>query len=159
MTLAERQEALRVEAVEYGEAKARAGFWSRGEAVERAREEIEALVGPDPGARGHAFFLGVDDGDRRVGWLWCGPVPGSETSRRKRWLFQIVVDEALRGHGYGRALLAAAERRLAGEGVRELSLNVFRGNTVAVHLYRASGYEVTFQGEQNLEMRKRLGPP
>ncbi len=158
MTDDERGAALDGEAAEYGEAKARAGFWSREVALERARKEIASLVGPDPAARGHAFFNGVDDDGRRVGWTWVGPIPGGRPSRTKRWLFQIVVDEPLRGQGYGRALLTAVERRLAEEDVRELRLNVFRYNEVAIALYKTAGYEIVRDEPRNLEMRKGLAP-
>lgn len=157
MTDNDRTAALDGEAAEYGEAKARAGFWSRDVALERARKEIASLVGPDPATRGHAFFVGVDADGRRVGWAWVGPIPGARPTRTKRWLFQIIVDEPRRGQGYGRALLAAIERRLAEDDVRELRLNVFRYNTVAIALYRSAGYDVTEDAPRNLEMRKVLG--
>jgi len=158
MTDAERDDALRAEAVDYAEAKARAGFWSREESLPRAREEIAGLVGPDPAKRGHAFFVGLDDAGDRVGWVWIGPVPGSEPSRTTRWLFQIVVDPPRRGKGYGRGLLQAVERHLQGEGVSELRLNVFAWNSIALALYRSSAYDVLSESERNLEMRKRLSP-
>lgn len=156
MTAAERDEALRQEAIEYAEAKARAGFWSREESLARAQQEIAGLVGPNPEKRGHAFFVALDEADRQVGWVWHGPVPGSKTARGRRWLFQIVVDEPRRGKGYGRGLLRSVERQLRRDGVRELYLNVFRWNEVALALYRRSGYEVVSEGERNLQMRKRL---
>lgn len=156
MTDEERASALDREAAEYGEAKARAGFWSRDVAPDRARTEIASVVGPDPAKRGHAFFFGVDPEGRRVGWTWVGPIPGSRPTRTKRWLFQILVDEALRGQGYGRALLAAVEQRLAEDEVRELRLNVFRHNVVAIALYSSAGYDVVRDEPRNLEMRKAL---
>ncbi len=146
------------EAAEYGQAKARAGFWAVDVALDRAREEIASLVGPDPTKRGHAFYFGLDADGRRVGWTWVGPIPGARRSRTKRWLFQIIVEEALRGRGYGRSLLTAVERRLAKQGVRELRLNVFRYNTVAIALYKSAGYDVTRDEPRNLEMRKLLAP-
>ena len=156
MTDAERDEALRQEAAEYAEAKVRAGFWSRDESLDRARAEIAALVGPDPAARGHEFLIAIDGAGRRVGWLWHGPVPGADASRTTRWLFQIAVDEAERRKGFGRGMLVALEADLRKRGVPELSLNVFRWNTVALTLYRSSGYAIASEGERNLEMRKRL---
>lgn len=157
MTPAERRDALEREAAEYGEAKARAGFWPHEDALTRARKEIASLVGPDPEAPGHAFFFGVDADGRRVGWVWYGPVPGARTSRGKRWLFQILVEEEFRGRGVGRVLLGAVERRLASEGVRELRLNVFRWNSIAIALYTTAGYDTLREGERSLEMRKFLG--
>ncbi len=156
MTDDQRAAALEGEAAEYGEAKARAGFWPRGVARDRAREEIASLVGPDPAKRGHAFFFGVDANGERVGWTWVGPLPGARPVRTQRWLFQILVDERLRGRGYGRGLLVALERHLAAEGVRELRLNVFRHNEVAIALYSSAGYEVVRDEARNLELRKAL---
>ena len=156
MTAEERRDALEGEAVDYAEAKARAGFWPREGSLGRARDEITSLVGPDPGRRGHAFFFGVDAAGDRVGWVWYGPVPGPAAAPRTRWLFQIVVDEGLRGLGLGRALLQAVERRLLDEGMEELRLNVFRWNAVATALYASAGYDVVSEGPGSQEMRKRL---
>jgi len=159
MTDAERESALEHEAVEYAEAKVRAGIWSAEESLRRSREEIRGFVGDDPSAGGHEFFMGVDASGRRIGWLWLGPVPDLAAPPRRRWVFQIVVDPEERGRGYGRGLLRAAEDHVRETGGREIALNVFRWNAVAVSLYRTSGYEVAFQDEKALEMRKRLPSP
>ena len=156
MSDAERREALEWEAVDYAEAKARAGIWAREGSLDRARDEIASLLGTDFRERGHAFFVGVDETGRRVGWVWYGPVPGPAPPPGTRWLFQIVVEGNLRGRGYGRGLLSALEQRLVDEGASELRLNVFRWNTSAVALYSSSGYGVVAQGPGSLEMGKRL---
>ncbi|GAA2141811.1 GNAT family N-acetyltransferase [Kitasatospora kazusensis] len=59
------------------------------------------------------------------------------------WVMTVEVEAAQRGHGYGRALMLLAERECLAAGVRELGLNVFSGNTVAVNLYESLGYRVT----------------
>ena len=156
MTEAERHGALDREAVDYAGAKTRAGFWSRKESLARAREEIASLVGPDPAARGHTFFVGVDASGRRIGWVWIGPMPGAGSASGIRWLFQIVVDEGSRGRGFGRSLLRAVEAQVREQGADELRLNVFRWNTVAIALYSSSGYDVLSETEGSLEMGKRL---
>lgn len=156
MTDAERRTALEEEAVDYADAKARAGIWTREESVVRAREEIAGFVGERPADRGHEFFVGEDGAGRRVGWLWLGPVPVPDSPPATRWLFQIVVDPPLRGRGFGRALLRAAEDHVHGTGGSELALNVFRWNAVAVSLYASSGYRVTFEDDKALEMRKAV---
>jgi len=156
MTDAEREAALEQEAVEYADAKARAGIWPRVEALKRSREEIRGLVGTRPADRGHEFFVGLDTADRRIGWIWLGPVPSSDAPRDTRWLFQIVVDATRRGQGLGRGLLRAAEEHVLETGGTQLALNVFRWNSVAVALYTSSGYDTAFQDEKAFEMRKRL---
>ncbi len=158
MSNEERAAALEAEAIDYADAKARAGIWTHEESAARARAEIQGLVGARPTERGHEFYVALDGSGQRVGWLWIGPVPSEGASADARWLFQIVVDAPLRGRGLGRALLRAAEERVLASGRAELALNVFRWNTVAVALYRSSGYDIAFQDDKALEMRKRLRP-
>jgi len=56
-------------------------------------------------------------------------------------LDDLVVEEALRGRGIGRALTAEAERRVASAGVRWLRIAVPGRNREARRLHRPSGYE------------------
>ena len=158
MTNAEREAALQRESVEYADARARAGIWPRDEALARAQEEIRGLVGPRPAERGHEFLVGRDAAGRRIGRIWLDPVPSPGPFLDTRWLFQIVVDSPLRGHGFGRALLRAAEEHVVESGHAELALNVFRWNTAAVALYTGSECGIAFQDDQALELRKRLRP-
>ena len=158
MTDAEREAALEHEAVEYADAKVRAGIWSREGSLLRSREEIHGYVGTRPAERGHEFFVGVTDREGRIGWIWLGPVPTPDAARSTRWLFNIVVDPDLRGRGFGRGLLRAAEEHVLATGRTEIALNVFRWNAVALSLYTRSGYAITFQDERAIEMRKRLVP-
>ena len=48
MTDCQREDALEEEAVEYADAKVRAGIWSREEALDRSHAEIRGLVGARP---------------------------------------------------------------------------------------------------------------
>lgn len=158
MTDAEREGALAEQIVEYADAKVRAGIWTREDSLLRAREEIRSLVGPRPTERGHEFYTGLDDSGRRIGWVWLGPVPSPHAQPSTHWLFQISVEPSLRGRGFGRGLLRAAEERARATGHTELALNVFRWNAVAMALYATAGYETSFRDDQGLEMRKRLRP-
>ncbi|MFC1407762.1 GNAT family N-acetyltransferase [Streptacidiphilus sp. N1-12] len=56
------------------------------------------------------------------------------------WVFDIVVDEAQRGRGHGRALMLLAERECLARGVGQLGLNVFADNRTAQRLYASLGY-------------------
>ncbi|GAA2854565.1 bifunctional helix-turn-helix transcriptional regulator/GNAT family N-acetyltransferase [Nonomuraea rubra] len=62
--------------------------------------------------------------------------PGSATAELKR----MWVAPSARGLGLGRMLLAEAESRAAGHGVRTLRLETNRALTEAIALYRSSGY-------------------
>ena len=57
----------------------------------------------------------------------------------------IEVDDARRGGGLGRALLAAAEQTARKAGYTSIGLNVLGANTVARTLYETSGYVVDAQ--------------
>ncbi|WP_354643496.1 GNAT family N-acetyltransferase [Kitasatospora camelliae] len=59
------------------------------------------------------------------------------------WVMVVKVDEAHRGRGHGRALMQVAERECLAAGVRDLGLNVFSRNAVAIRLYESLGYTVT----------------
>ncbi len=158
MSAEEQQRFLEGKAVTYAEEKSRAGIWMPAEALDRSRAEIRSLVGEEPEAKGHRFFKGMDPAGRRVGSIWVGPPPGRAGDERARWLFDIVVEEDLRGRGYGKALLRATEDLLRWEGREELALNVFAYNEIAISLYTSSGYEVFARYRSGQEMRKRLGP-
>jgi ribosomal protein S18 acetylase RimI-like enzyme len=158
LTAAERNAFLKAEAVRYAESKSRAGVWKPEEAPARAQEELRGLLQGRPGLRGHRFYKGVDGLGREIGWVWIGPVPGSESDRHARWLFQILVKEEFRGQGLGRALLLAAEDQLRSDGVESLGLNVWAFNAVARSLYESVGYETLARYPAGAEMRKRLVP-
>ncbi len=55
----------------------------------------------------------------------------------------VEVSPAHRGRGHGRTLMLLAERECLAAGVRNLGLNVFADNAVAVRLYGSLGYRVT----------------
>jgi ribosomal protein S18 acetylase RimI-like enzyme len=67
------------------------------------------------------------------------------------FIFDITVDEAFRGRGYGRAAMLFAEEEARRRGRDRIALNVFGGNAVARNLYRSLGYE-----EDAIAMSKKL---
>lgn len=85
-----------------------------------SEEEIgiaEELVG-ERLARGDAsgyFFLFAEEGERLLGYACFGPIPGSTHSFDLYW---IAVDPSAQGRGIGRALMAAAENVMGGQGAR-----------------------------------------
>ncbi|MFW8746016.1 GNAT family N-acetyltransferase, partial [Mesorhizobium japonicum] len=82
------------------------------------------------------------------GVLWVGPNPDGVGPA---WVFDIEVEEARRGEGWGRALMLEAERIARADGHAELGLNVFGSNAVARGLYESLGYQPTA-----IQMRKTL---
>ncbi|MGW5850738.1 GNAT family N-acetyltransferase [Streptomyces sp. NPDC055254] len=69
-----------------------------------------------------------------VGRLWLAP--RGEGS----YVYDVVVDPAHRGHGYGRDLMRLAEGLALAAGHRVLGLHVFTDNTPALRLYESLGY-------------------
>ena len=143
---------------EFAEQKIRAGHWRPEEAPELSRHAVESFLPKGGPSETHRVYRAVDASDRGVGWIWVGPPPVRLPNLpTRRWLYQITVDAPLRGKGYGRAMLAATEELVSGEGARELYLNVFRWNSVARALYDSAGYEVVHDSDTETGMRKSLG--
>jgi GNAT superfamily N-acetyltransferase len=126
-----------------------------GEAPEQARQQAEqqhAQWFPDGRpAPGHEVLVAEAKGER-VGIAWWGPHPRKPDEPSAAFLYDIEVDEAERGKGYGRGLLAALEEHLRGAGATELTLNVFGDNATARKLYLGAGYR-----EVSVIMTKPLG--
>ncbi len=68
------------------------------------------------------------------------------------WVNYLAVDPDLRGHGFGRHLMEAAERVLADLGCPKVNLQVRGGNDAALAFYRALGYDV----DDAVSLGKRL---
>jgi ribosomal protein S18 acetylase RimI-like enzyme len=125
---------------------------ARGVPLETGREIAEEshrrLLPDGLGTAGVHIVIGEDADGARVGILWVGPNPDGVGPA---WIFDIEVTEARRGEGWGRALMAEAERIAVEDGHSELGLNVFGYNAVARGLYESLGYEAT-----SIQMRKPL---
>jgi GNAT superfamily N-acetyltransferase len=72
-----------------------------------------------------------------VGTVW---VSSAESVERPPFVYNVRVDEAFRGHGYGRALMLLAEQVVIAAGRDRLGLNVHAGNVPAERLYESLGY-------------------
>jgi len=116
----------------------RAGTWSQEAAERRAAREAEELLPGGIDTPGMVLLVG-ETADAVVGLVWVGPAP---QQRPGWWIYDIQVIAEQRRHGYGRALLHAAEREIERRGGDAVSLNVFGWNNAARRLYESSGYEV-----------------
>ena len=104
----------------------------------RARQLQAEFLPQGTATAGHAFLVILDDG-RPVGSLWLGP---QDRRPETGFIYDIVVDEAERNRGIGRAALAAAEDWARSVGYRALALNVLGSNPDAQRLYASVGYQV-----------------
>lgn len=83
------------------------------------------------------LFVVLDDSHREIGWLWLGTSPQDSDAG---FVFDIIVDANVRGRGYGRAIMRAAERFFQAQGKSDISLDVADGNDAARTLYESMGY-------------------
>jgi ribosomal protein S18 acetylase RimI-like enzyme len=57
------------------------------------------------------------------------------------WVYYVAADPAVRGKGYGRAIMNAAEDWLRAAGIAKLQLLVRRENSGVAAFYQSIGYE------------------
>src|SRR5262245_1906639 len=121
----------------YAEDIARSG--SDEEAARRkAVEDTKQLFPGEPPARGQFVFV-VEAGDEAVGDLWFAE--RTTGLGRCLWIYDIRIEEAYRGRGYGRAAMLLAEAEAKQRGYNRIGLNEFGANDVARNLYRSLGYD------------------
>lgn len=119
-------------------------------ATERAAAQIEQMIPDGRGTADNYLLVAEDDVDAtRVGSSWLRLSPGGTDA----FVADVVVDESLRGRGYARATMVAAERFASDLGATGLALHVVARNTGAVRLYEDLGYTTTSQN-----MRKDICP-
>ncbi len=88
--------------------------------------------------RDHWIEIGEDEHGERVGVLWFARrvTPAGDIA----FLFDIEVEEAMRGRGNGRRLMELFEQEVGALGLGRIELNVFGHNDVARSLYEDLGY-------------------
>ncbi|RNI21284.1 GNAT family N-acetyltransferase [Flexivirga caeni] len=125
---------------EYAEDKHRNGGIPLDEALRQSERETAQLFPDDRLCPGHEIFIGEDDAGARVGRLWMAPRGGAPDTA---FIYDIQVEPAARGKGYGRAIMQAAAQWARDNGYRALSLHVFGGNDIAINLYESLGFTTT----------------
>ena len=106
-------------------------------AREKAARDMVEILPQGIDTPNHWMYLLEHDG-ANVGRLWLAVrvIDG----RRAMYIFDIHIDEAFRGRGFGRAAMLLTEREALARDIHRVELNVFGGNTVARGLYRSLGY-------------------
>jgi ribosomal protein S18 acetylase RimI-like enzyme len=102
------------------------------------------------GTRDHRIEVAEDEHGERVGVLWFARrvTPAGDIA----YLFDIEVEEAMRGRGLGRRMMELFEQEVATLGLGRIELNVFGHNVVARGLYEDLGYV-----EMSRQLFKELG--
>jgi ribosomal protein S18 acetylase RimI-like enzyme len=134
----------------YAAEMARVGAWPPESAQERAIALFARLVPEGRDTPGHEFRSVVTDAGEAVGAIWFAAE--DEVGRGTAFIWDIVIDPAHRGRGYGRAAMEALEPLARSLGYDTIRLHVFGDNAVARGLYLAVGY-----AETDVTMVKRIG--
>jgi ribosomal protein S18 acetylase RimI-like enzyme len=110
-------------------------------AVEASQASFASLL-PDGIETPRQMLLIAEDLDegQRVGVLWFG---SSTDDPSMAWIYDLTVDEAWRGHGWGRAIMRAFEGEARARGYTRAGLNVYADNHIARRLYDSLGYAET----------------
>lgn len=120
----------------------RSGTLPRAEAVRKAAADLAHLLPEGHATPGHLLWTGEVDG-RPVGEVWLQLRDRSDGTHA--FGFDLHVHPRLRGRGYGRALVRAAQREARERGVRSVALSVFGFSTTARRIYESDGFVVTAQ--------------
>ena len=129
----------------YAEGMTAFGAISREHAEAKAARDVAAVLPHGVSTEGAHLWVVEDERGKPVGSVFLGVRDG------RAWLYDITIEEAARGRGFGRATMLALEAEVEALGFAEISLNVWGGNEVARSLYRSLGY-----AEVSVGMKKRL---
>ncbi len=119
----------------YAAQVAESGVLSAEQAAADSAAQYDMLL-PDGLATANHTFVCLCAGDEVVATNWICHHRSPSTS----WVYEVEVSEAHRGKGYGRAAMIAGEQATLDAGDKQLALNVFSHNAVAVGLYTSMGY-------------------
>jgi ribosomal protein S18 acetylase RimI-like enzyme len=90
------------------------------------------LVDPD------LFLVGVPDDDPSGAGIAAAVMGGYEGHRG--WINYLAVSPGHRGLGYGRMIMEAVEKRIAGKGCPKINLQVRTSNLAVIRFYEHLGY-------------------
>lgn len=86
---------------------------------------------------GQRFWIVENAEHQRVGILWVQ----LRAAQHEAFIYNIEMEPAERGKGYGRQTLEALEAEVRPLGFTRIGLSVFGNNAVAMNLYRKLGYQ------------------
>lgn len=114
-----------------------------GENAEQAHKTAEAQhaeLFPNGQPAPHQFIMNIVVDEEVVGTLWMGRPPSASADK---WVvFSIEIAKELRGRGFAREAMQAAEQWTREHGGTRVGLDVFGPNLAARSLYDSLGYEV-----------------
>lgn len=135
---------------EYADDHVRAGNWQAEGALERSKQEFDALLPQGVHTpKQYVFSIHDDALGKNIGLLWFAD--RSDTPEPCAWIYDFVIQKEYRGRGYGAPAMRALEDQVRAIGLDKISLHVFGDNRVARGLYAKMGYV-----ETNVLMSKKL---
>lgn len=123
----------------YADSHVEAGNWAPEEALAQSEEAFHTLLPHGVHTQdNYLYTVRETTGGAAVGFLWIALK--TRANAVDAFVYDVGVDEAYRGRGYGRATMAAGIRRSRELGAATMSLHVFGGNTTARKLYSSLGF-------------------
>ena len=100
-------------------------------------------------------YIAIDDDGNVVGHIMLRYPDPSKTVIR---LGFVIVDDNLRGKGYGKQMLQLAIQKVKEEyGVKKITLGVFDNNPSAFHCYESVGFKVIGTDSYQIDGEKWTG--
>lgn len=98
-----------------------------------------------------AIFVAANEDGLTLGYVWVLALVDFDTIDPRGHIAGVGVADAARGQGVGGQLVAAAEDWCRAQGLPEVSLHCYMGNTGAHRLYERLGFQ-----DEWIRMRKAL---
>jgi GNAT superfamily N-acetyltransferase len=108
-------------------------------ATAKAKADTDQLF-PDGRPAAEQLVFVIEAEGESVGDLWLAK-RDDMSGRPCLFVYDVHVDEARQGRGFGKAAMLFAEEEARRHGVDRVALNVFGRNEVARRLYQSLGYE------------------
>jgi len=134
----------------YAADKVASGAWKEEGALDRSREEHEALLPAGPNTADHHMFSILGESGETVGTVWFAAEERAKA--RVAYLYNIVVWPEHRRQGHALRAFRALDEEVRRLGLAGIALHVFGHNTAAQALYAKLGFKPT-----NFNLYKPVG--
>lgn len=122
-------------------------FSNRGDFEREFRSRVRSIIE----GKSATIMVAEDDSGRLLGYVVFAPAKSMMSPAPYGFIYDVWVAPAVRRHGVGSKLLAAAEDNIRKLGLRKMKLEVRAANTGARRLYASRGFE-----PERIFMSKRL---
>jgi RimJ/RimL family protein N-acetyltransferase len=130
----------------YADENVRAGHWQPEQALSLSEAQFNELLTDGLDTPGQWLWSVVAESGEEVGILWV-----ARRREGRAFIYDIEMNPAHRGAGYGTAALLALEDWCRANGFGSIGLHVFGHNEGAWRLYKRLGYI-----ETSVQMEKQL---